>query len=279
EILQPLENGGVRDAPKVVALQARQDRLRHLLRLGRREDKLDVRRRLLERLQQRVEGLIGQLMGLVDNVNLEAVARRTVAQIFDYRARVIDLAVSGAVDLTHVERAAAADLDARGTLAARLGGRTLLAIEAARENSCGRGLADAANPGEQKRVRYSVALQRFAERARHVLLAHQLREALRSPFARKYEMCGWGFGHREIFSHGTARRMIARHPCGTGCQPVPLLPSGPGGVRGLPLRRTRLSAAGSPDKLLQRAFLLRALLEYHSAAHATADDENVSCPM
>src|SRR5579863_4281579 len=41
--------------------------------------------------------------------------------------------------------------------------------------------------------------------------------------------------------------MIARHPCGTGWQPVPLLPSGPGGVRGLPLRRTRLSAAGRPE--------------------------------
>ena len=43
--------------------------------------------------------------------------------------------------------------------------------------------------------------------------------------------------------------MIARHPCGTGWQPVPLLPSGPGGVRGLPLRRTRLSAASSSQKL------------------------------
>jgi hypothetical protein len=30
--------------------------------------------------------------------------------------------------------------------------------------------------------------------------------------------------------------------------------------------------------LLQRAFLLRALLEYHSRVHATADDEFVSCP-
>jgi hypothetical protein len=30
--------------------------------------------------------------------------------------------------------------------------------------------------------------------------------------------------------------------------------------------------------LLQRAFLLRALLQYHSRVHATADDEFVSCP-
>jgi hypothetical protein len=42
------------------------------------------------------------------------------------------------------------------------------------------------------------------------------------------------------------------------------------------LRRTRLSAAGSPE-ILQARFLLRALLQYHSRVHATADEENVSC--
>jgi hypothetical protein len=39
--------------------------------------------------------------------------------------------------------------------------------------------------------------------------------------------------------------MIARRTCGTGNWPVPLLPSGSGGVRGVSLRRTRLSAAGN----------------------------------
>ena len=35
--------------------------------------------------------------------------------------------------------------------------------------------------------------------------------------------------------------MIARHPCGTRMALLPLLPSGPGGVRRVSLRRTRLS--------------------------------------
>ena len=155
-------------------------------------------------------------MRLVDNVNLEAVARGPVAEIFDDRAGVLDLAISGAVDFIDVERAAAANLDARRAFAARLRGRALLAIQASRENPRRRRFADAANPGEQKRVRDSAALQRLAERARHVLLADQLREAFGPPFAREYQMCGLRFGHREIFSLGTARRMIARHPCGTG---------------------------------------------------------------
>src|SRR5271170_6175297 len=155
-------------------------------------------------------------MRLVDNINLEAVARGAVTEIFDDRARVLDLAVSGAVDFIDVERAAAANLDARRAFAARLRGRPLLAIQASGENPRCRRFTDAANPGEQKRVRDSAALQRLAERARHVLLADQLREAFGPPFAREYEMCGLSFGHREIFSLGTARRMIARHPCGTG---------------------------------------------------------------
>ena len=141
-------------------------------------------------------------MRLVDNINLEAVARRPVAEIFDDRARVFDLAISGAVDFVHVERAAGANLDARRAFAARLRGRPLFAIKASRENPRRRGLADAANPGEQKRVRNSAALQRLAERARHVLLADQLREAFGPPFAREHEMGSLGFGHREIFSSG-----------------------------------------------------------------------------
>jgi hypothetical protein len=46
-------------------------------------------------------------------------------------------------------------------------------------------------------VRDSAALERLAERAGHVLLADQFREALGPPFAREYEMSCLGFGHRE----------------------------------------------------------------------------------
>jgi hypothetical protein len=170
-----------------------------IVRYGiRRQDKFDVRRRLLERLQQRIEGRVGQLMGLVDNVNLEAVARRPVAQILDDRARIFNLAVSGAVDLVDVERAAAANLDAGRAFAARLRRRTVGAVQASRENPRRRSLADAANPGEQKRVRDAAAPERFAERAGRVLLADQLREALGPPFAREYQMGILSLGHREI---------------------------------------------------------------------------------
>src|SRR5208283_563714 len=96
--LQPREDDLQRDATRIVTLQPRENRLGHLLRLGSREDKFDMRRRLFEGLQQRVEGLVGELMSLVDDVNLEAIARGPVAEILDDRAGVIDLTIGGTVD-------------------------------------------------------------------------------------------------------------------------------------------------------------------------------------
>ena len=45
-----------RNAVQIETLAAAENRRQHLLRLGRGEDEFHVRRRLLERLQQRVEG-------------------------------------------------------------------------------------------------------------------------------------------------------------------------------------------------------------------------------
>src|SRR5689334_4376405 len=109
-------------------------------------------------------------MRLVDNVNLEAIARRPVAQILDNRTRVVDLPISRAIDFADVERATTANLDARRAFATRLRSRPFLTIQASRQNPRRGGLAHPSNPGEQKRMRDSPALQRFAERPRHVLL-------------------------------------------------------------------------------------------------------------
>ena len=111
-----------------------------------------------------------------------------LVRLLDNRARVIYLPISSAVDFTHVERASAANLDARRAFPARLRSRPLLAIETSRENPRRGGLAHPANPGEQKRMRDSPALQRFTERPRNVLLPDQLGETLRPPFAREHQM-------------------------------------------------------------------------------------------
>src|ERR1022692_3990217 len=127
-------------------------------------------------------------MGLVDDVNFEAIARGPVAEIFDNRAGVIDLAIGGAIDLGNIKRASGADFDTRGAFAARIRSRPGRAIEASCEDTRGGGFADPANSGEQKRMRDSSALQRFGQSFGDVFLADQLAEAVGTPLTGEHEM-------------------------------------------------------------------------------------------
>ena len=65
-----------RHQPERVMVRPRPDRRDDLLRLGRREDELQVRRRLLDELEQGVEALLRHHVRLVDDVDLESRRRR-----------------------------------------------------------------------------------------------------------------------------------------------------------------------------------------------------------
>ena len=97
------------DAPQVETLAARQHRDRHLADFGGGEDELDVRRRLFQRLQQAVEGLRGQHVHLVDDVDLVAGRDGRVAHPLDDLANVVDAGVRGGVHLDHVDMPALHD--------------------------------------------------------------------------------------------------------------------------------------------------------------------------
>src|ERR1017187_7826853 len=103
-------------------------------------------RRLFQGLQQRIEGRVGDLVRFVKNVNLEAVARRTITRGFAQLTNLVDAAVGGRVDLDHVHRVAGANFDARIADPARLGyGMVLrLAVQRHRQNTRDGRLADAA---------------------------------------------------------------------------------------------------------------------------------------
>ena len=107
---------------ELVDLRARQDRLGNLVELGRRHHEDDVRRRLLDRLQQRVERRRRQLVDFVDDEDLVAVAHRHDAEAGDdHLADVVDAGVGRGVDLEDVDVAPFGDLDARVAHAARIG--------------------------------------------------------------------------------------------------------------------------------------------------------------
>src|SRR5581483_6209848 len=154
-------------------LRARADGLGNVFRLrgGHHED--NVAGRLLERFQQRVEGGVGDLVRLVEDVDLVAVARRAVSGRVPQLADFVDAAVGGGVDFDHVHRTAFADLDARFALAARLRDWfvTRPAVQRHRQNERHRRLADAAMSAEDIAVRDALLGERVPGRRGDVRLA------------------------------------------------------------------------------------------------------------
>src|SRR5216683_7459791 len=155
--MQPGANNSKRYSPEIVTLKPREDRFRHLLRFGGCQDNLDVRWWLFDGFQQCIEGLVGELVGFVDDVDLEPITGRTITQIFDDRAGVVDFTVSRAINLNHIERIAGANLLACRAIPAGFRGGPLCTIQAARQNPRRGGLADPANPGKQKRMSNAAA--------------------------------------------------------------------------------------------------------------------------
>ena len=82
-------------------------------------------RRLLEGLEQSIEGGVGDLVGLVEDVDLVAVARGAIAGGIAQFANLVDAAVGGGVDLDDVDGDAPANLGAGVADAAGLGGGAL----------------------------------------------------------------------------------------------------------------------------------------------------------
>ena len=121
------------------------DRPDDLLRLGRREDELDVRRGLLHEFQQGVEALRGDHVGLVDDVNLVARMHWGEKGALPQVPSVIHATVGGRVNLDDVNGSgAAAGQVATGlTLSARSRRRTLFTVQRSCKDASGGCLATA----------------------------------------------------------------------------------------------------------------------------------------
>ena len=166
-------------------LAAREDGRRHGVDLGGGEDEDQVRRRLLDDLEQGVEGLAREAVDLVEHHHLVAVAGRAVLQALGELADLLDLGVGGGVDLDDVEVRAAGDLDAGRALVAGIGGGAPLAVERLGEHAGRRGLADAADAGEEIGLGDPPLLQGVAQSGDDRLLADEAGEVLRAPLARE----------------------------------------------------------------------------------------------
>ena len=228
-----------RNQAERVVVHPRADGRDDLLRLGRGEDELHVRRRLLDHLEQRVGRPGAEHVRLVDDVDL--VARRCRGEVcaFAQVTGVVDQTVGRRVDLDDVEAAAAARCQCEAGVAgaARSGRRTLRAVEAAGHDPRTRRLAAPPRAGEQVRVVGAVGLQRLLQGTGHVVLADHLGEG-RRPVAAVERL---GHGTDPSRRGGPPGRVVPRSRArgpgtkGTPRTParacLPLLPSGPGGVQ------------------------------------------------
>ena len=84
---------------EVEMLAPAEDGLGYLVRLGSRKDKFGVERRLFEGLEEGVEGLFGEHVHFVDDVDLVIAVAGGVADRLGDPADIVDAAVGGAVDL------------------------------------------------------------------------------------------------------------------------------------------------------------------------------------
>ena len=167
------------DTRKVEPLAAREDGDRNLLRLGRREDELHMRRRLFERFEQRVERLRRDHVDFVDDVDLEARSRGAIGDGLAEFADVLDAVVGGAVDFENVDVLAGGDRLARVANAARSSRRAFLAVERLGEHPRHRRLADAAGAGEEIGMSDAAGDDRLLQRFDDDVLTDEIFEPLR----------------------------------------------------------------------------------------------------
>jgi hypothetical protein len=165
-------------------LAARADGLRDVLGLRGRKHEDDVVGRLFERLEQRVEGGVCDLVRFIEDDDLVLVARGFVACGVAEFANVFDAAVGGGVDLDDVDGVALADFDAGVASVAGLGGGALgrtddvAAVERRGKDARDGRLADAAMAGEDVAVGDAVLRECVEQRAGDVVLPDDVGEEL-----------------------------------------------------------------------------------------------------
>ena len=196
DILQMLHQERGVDPAQIEALAARQHRDRHFADFCGGEDELGVRRRLFQRLKQRVESGARQHVHLVENIDLVAGGNRRIADGVVDLADVVDAVMGRGVHLDDVEMAALHDrfaMDAEPRhFDGRRGDRAVgqFVIERAGEDARRRGLADAAHPGEDPGLRDAAELERVRDGAHHGVLTDQVAERRRPVFARQHAVGG-----------------------------------------------------------------------------------------
>ncbi len=170
---------------EVEPLAARDDGGRHLVGLGGGQHEDDVRRRLLQRLQEGVEGLGRQHVHLVHQIHLVPPGHRRQAHPIAQLADLVDPTIAGGVHL-HQIHGPPLEVGLAGLArVARLALRRLEAVHRLGQKAAHAGLARATGAAEQVGVGHPAAGQGVAHRLGDGILTHHLRERLGTPLTIK----------------------------------------------------------------------------------------------
>ncbi len=131
---------------------AGEDRHRQLLRIGSRQQELNVRRWLFKGLQQGVKAVARQHMHFVYQVDFEAATGRRVLDVIQQVAGIFNLGTRGGVNLNQIDKAPLLDFAAVVAHAARRRSDAGLAVQPLRQQTGNRGLSDAAGAGKEIRM-------------------------------------------------------------------------------------------------------------------------------
>ena len=150
---------------EVVDLASRDDGRQNLVLLGRGQDEDDVRRRLLERLQESVEGLLREHVNLVDDKHLVATYLRRYARLLHERLDVLDGVVRGGIEFENIVRTLLVERLARLAMVAGLAflGRRQ-AVDGLGKDACTGGLSNASWTAEEVGMSQFSTLHRILQR-------------------------------------------------------------------------------------------------------------------
>ena len=207
-------------AAQVEALAARQYRHRHFADFCGCENEFHMRWWFFQGLEQAIEGLLGQHVHFVNDIDLVAGAGRSIAHAFDDLADIVNAGAAGGVHLLHIHVAGFGDGDAGIALAAGMdGGLGSLAVrpdavEGAGDDARRGGLAHAAHAREHEGMGDAARRKRVGQGAHQRLLPDQAGEVRGAVFARQNTVrLGRGAQiKREVFGHGPTITRTA--PCG-----------------------------------------------------------------
>ena len=173
------------DPPQIKSLAAADDGGEDFVGFGGGEEKFHMHWGLFQSFEEGVEGLFGQHVHFVDDVDLIFARRWRVSDRFVDLADVVDAAVGRAVDLEDVERSSGVDVETGWAGIARLEVWGGVAAVQGFGKDAGKGrLPRAAASAEEIGMRQAVVAQGVFQSRNNSVLAYDAGEGLGAVFAR-----------------------------------------------------------------------------------------------